>query len=93
MSTKPKIIKRGTWLPTNRQHIDYAYTVKALKKGDDAFFTGVNRQTIHKAAKKLSKMVGEEIVALPYQNGGEKGYVVTPFKHVKKMVPDVEPPA
>ena len=78
MSIRPRVLPRGSAKPriSHRQHIDYEYAARALNDGYDLFFTGLRRQTIHTAAKKLSRMLGQDVYAFSMDNGNERGYGV-----------------
>jgi hypothetical protein len=77
-TVRPKLLPRGQLPIRHKQHLDYEYTARALKDGHDVFFSGIKRQTAHYAAKKLTKMLKEDVLALPsVANDGEAGYALT----------------
>lgn len=73
---RPSVIPSGHVGITYKVHLDYDYSAQALATGNDIFFAGIRRQTAYKAAKKLSKMVGQNVVAFPATNDGQKGYAI-----------------
>ena len=83
---KPRIFKRGELKVKYRQYIPYEEVANALKSGHDVFFSNLKRQTAYKAAKKLSRMVGKEVIAVPCEADGEKGYAFTLLYDYEKRI-------
>jgi len=56
--------------------IPYQSVAASLKQGNDIMFSNLRRQTAHAAAKKLTKLVGEKVKAVPTvtEDGKETGY-------------------
>jgi len=48
-----------------KTNIPYKSVASALKRGNDVSFSNLRRQTAHAAAKKLTGLVGEKVVAVP----------------------------
>jgi hypothetical protein len=65
----PKGRLRVRYKTTN---IPYHSVAKALQEGNDIFYANLKRQTAHQAAKKLSKMTGAKIVAVPAMSEDQK---------------------
>jgi hypothetical protein len=71
-----------------RTYLPYKTVAGALKEGNDVFFTDLKRQTAHKAAKKLSMMVRETVIAVPAasEKNGSVGYGFITEKRLKEQL-------
>lgn len=72
-----KIVDRGSVPAKIRMKMPYDKIAEALLSGKDVIVTGISRQVAFFAAKKLSRLVKDEVVALPTVDEGEKGYLFT----------------
>ncbi len=72
-----KIVKRGEVPIQIKMKIPYEKIIEGLKSNHDVVVTGIKPQTAYYASKKLTKMLGEEVIALPSVYQKEKGYVFT----------------
>ena len=79
-----KMYKRGELDIRLRMKIPYDTVAEGIKSGHDVFVSDIGRQTAYYASKKLSKMVGDEVVALPTIVDGEKGYFFTTKTAIKE---------
>lgn len=81
---RPRTLKGTKPIIRHKQHIDYEFSSKALLDGYDLFFSGIRRQTAHYAAKKLTKLIGQEVFVFPMENSGEKGYAMITKKRLEE---------
>ena len=72
-----KIVKRGDVPIRIRMKIPYDKIIEGLKSNHDVVVTGIKPQTAYYASKKLTRMLGEEVIALPSFYLNERGYVFT----------------
>jgi len=81
LSTKAraKVIKDPSQLTYRyRLYIPYDEVAQGLKAGHDVFLEGIKRQTASKAAVKLSRLLNEQVFAIPSIMGKDrKGYAFT----------------
>ena len=71
-----EVLPKGKMRLRYTTYIPYNSVAKALKEGNDVFYANLRRQTAHQAAKKLTKLTGTKIVAVPAESedGGKVGY-------------------
>lgn len=57
-----------------RVYIPYDKVISLLKSGQVAYVEGIRRQTAFKACKKLTKMIGEEVIYLKVKTYNSEGW-------------------
>ena len=57
-----------------RRKIPYDEIISLLVEGNEVFIPEMDRRVAHYVKKRLAKMIGTEVVAIPSEYRGEHGY-------------------